>query len=168
MTGEKHRLLPPVQSSSAFRVLLFFRRRRLAKRDASRTASREVQSKHLAWSPDDKYVVGSYRDWDDVRLGVFNAATGALLDDVKIDSFSQTRVDFVGFTGDQCGDACQDLVASSFIRSSFSSTRNNLNFYDVLTLDADDARCQAPVPQSDGAKALAAGLAVPALAALAL
>ena len=124
-----------------------------------------------AWSPDDKYVVGSYRDWDDVRLGVFNAATGALLDDVKIDSFSQTRVDFVGFTGDQCGDACQDLVASSFIRSSFSSTRNNLNFYDVLTLDADDARCQptpAPVPQSDGAKALAAGLAVPAFAALAL
>ena len=84
----------------------------------------------------------------------------------------QTRVDFVGFTGDQCGDACQDLVASSFIRSSFSSTRNNLNFYDVLTLDADDARCQpptpAPVPHSDGATALAAGLAVPALAALAL
>ena len=38
-------------------------------------------------------------------------------------------------------------------------------------LDADDARCQptpAPVPQSDGAKALVAGLAVPALAALAL
>ena len=71
----------------------------------------------------------------------------------------------------KCGDACQDLVASSFIRSSFSSTRNNLNFYDVLTLDADDARCQptpAPVPQSDGTKALVAGLAVPALAALAL
>jgi len=42
------------------------------------------------------------------------------------------------------------------------------------TLDADDARCQptpAPVPaphHSDGATALAAGLAVPALAALAL
>ena len=38
-------------------------------------------------------------------------------------------------------------------------------------LDADDARCQptpAPVPQSDGATALVAGLAVPALAALAL
>ena len=41
-------------------------------------------------------------------------------------------------------------------------------------LDADDARCQptpAPVPaphHSDGATALAAGLAVPALAALAL
>ena len=38
-------------------------------------------------------------------------------------------------------------------------------------LDADDARCQptpAPVPQSDGVKALVAGLAVPALAALAL
>ena len=62
-------------------------------------------------------------------------------------------------------------MASSFIRSSFSGTANNLNFYDVLTLDADDARCQptpAPVPQSDGAKALAAGLAVPVLAALAL
>ena len=59
-------------------------------------------------------------------------------------------------------------MASSFIRSSFSGTANNLNFYDVLTLDADDARCQAPAPQSDGAKALVAGLAVPALMALAL
>ena len=124
-----------------------------------------------AWSPDDQSIVGTSWDWYSTVLGVFDAATGALLDDVKIDSFSQTRVDFVGFTGDQCGDACQDLVASSFIRSSFSSTRNNLNFYDVLTLDADDARCQptpAPVPHSDGATALAAGLAVPALAALAL
>ena len=51
---------------------------------------------------------------------------------------------------------------------------NNLTHYDVVTLDADDARCQptpAPVPaphHSDGATALAAGLAVPALAALAL
>ena len=51
---------------------------------------------------------------------------------------------------------------------------NNLTHYDVVTLDASDARCQptpAPVPaphHSDGAMALAAGLAVPALAALAL
>ena len=84
----------------------------------------------------------------------------------------QTRVDFVGFTGDQCGDACQHLVVSSMVYT--PTFANNLNFYDVLTLDADDARCQptpAPVPaphHSDGATALAAGLAVPALAALAL
>ena len=73
-----------------------------------------------------------------------------------------------GFTGD-CGDACQDLVVSSTLNT--PTFANNLNFYDVVTLDADDARCQptpAPVPQSDGAKALATGLAVPALAALAL
>ena len=83
----------------------------------------------------------------------------------------QTSVDFVGFTGD-CGDACQDLVVSSTLDT--PTFANNLNFYDVVTLDADDARCQptpAPVPaphHSDGATALAAGLAVPALAALAL
>ena len=80
-------------------------------------------------------------------------------------------MDFVGFTGD-CGDACQDLVASSTLREGMFA--NNLNFYDVLTLNASDARCQrtpAPVPaphHSDGATAIAAGLAVPALAALAL
>ena len=80
-------------------------------------------------------------------------------------------MDFVGFTGD-CGDACQDLVVSSTLDT--PTFANNLNFYDVVTLDADDARCQptpAPVPaphHSDGATALAAGLAVPALAALAL
>ena len=50
---------------------------------------------------------------------------------------------------------------------------NNLNYYDILTLNASDARCQptpapVPAPHSDGATALAAGLAVPALAALAL
>ena len=51
---------------------------------------------------------------------------------------------------------------------------NNLTHYDVVTLDADDAHCQptpAPVPaphHSDGATALAAGFAVPALAALTL
>ena len=82
-----------------------------------------------------------------------------------------TALDFVGFTGD-CGDACQDLVVSSTLNT--PTFANNLNFYDVVTLDADDARCQptpAPVPaphHSDGATALAAGLAVPALAALAL
>ena len=47
---------------------------------------------------------------------------------------------------------------------------NNLNYYEILTLDASDSRCQpTPAPHhSDGATALAAGLAVPALAALAL
>ena len=118
--------------------------------------------------------VGSY--WDTTRLGIFDAATGAVLDDFSIDMGEsnvnhQTRVDFVGFAGD-CGDACQDLVVSSFIKT--PTFANNLNYYDVLTLDADDARCQptpAPVPaphHSDGATALAAGLVVPALAALAL
>ena len=85
-------------------------------------------------------------------------------------TFGQTRVDFVGFTGD-CGDACHDLVVSSELHT--PTFANNLNYYDVLTLDAGDSRCQptpAPVPahHSDGATALAAGLAVPALAALAL
>ena len=118
--------------------------------------------------------VGSY--WDTTRLGIFDAATGALLDKFSIDMDDsgvnhQTSVDFVGFTGD-CGDACQDLVVSSTLDT--PTFANNLNFYDVVTLDADDARCQptpAPVPaphHSDGATALAAGLAVPALAALAL
>ena len=90
----------------------------------------------------------------------------------------QTRVDFVEFTGD-CGDACQDLVASATLQEGEKKDEtykfaNNLTYYDVVTLDADDARCQptpAPVPaphHSDGATALAAGLAVPALAALAL
>ena len=118
--------------------------------------------------------VGSY--WDTTRLGIFDAATGALLDKFSIDMDDsgvnhQTSVDFVGFTGD-CGDACQDLVVSSTLDT--PTFANNLNFYDVVTLDADDARCQptpAPVPaphHSDGATALAAGLAVSALAALAL
>ena len=122
--------------------------------------------------------VGSY--WDTTRLGIFDAATGALLDKFSIDMDDsgvnhQTSVDFVGFTGD-CGDACQDLVASATLQEGSKKDEtymfaNNLTYYDVVTLDADDARCQptpAPVPQSDGAKALVAGLAVPALAALAL
>jgi hypothetical protein len=106
-----------------------------------------------------------------------DAATGALLDKFKIDDMEGDRygnmlLDFVGFTGDQCGDACHDLVVSSYI--SEPTFANNLTYYDVVTLDADDARCQptpAPVSaphHSDGATALAAGLAVPALAALAL
>ena len=127
-----------------------------------------------AWSPDDQFIVGSSWDWYSTVLGVFDAATGELLDKFSINMdessvIQQTRVDFVGFTGD-CGDACQDLVVSSTLNT--PTFANNLNYYDVLTLDADDARCQpTPVPaphHSDGATALAAGLAVPALAALAL
>ena len=52
--------MPPVQSSSAFRVLLFFRRRRLAKRDASRTASREVQSSTWQGQPRNRAVTRRY------------------------------------------------------------------------------------------------------------
>ena len=136
-----------------------------------------------AWSPDDQFIVGSSWDWYSTVLGVFDAATGELLDKFSINMDEsgvnhQTRVDFVGFTGD-CGNACQDLVASSTLQEGDKKDEtymfaNDLNYYDVLTLDADDARCQptpAPVPaphHSDGATALAAGLAVPALAALAL
>ena len=76
-----------------------------------------------------------------------------------------------GFAGN-CGEACHILVVSSELYT--PTFANNLKYYDVVTLDADDARCQqtpAPVPaphHSDGATALAAGLVVPALAALAL
>jgi hypothetical protein len=136
-----------------------------------------------AWSPNDQYIVGTSWDWYSTVLGVFDAATGALLDKFSINMDEsgvnhQTRVDFVGFTGD-CGDGCQDLVASATLQEGDKKDEtykfaNNLTYYDVVTLDADDARCQptpAPVPaphHSDGATALAAGLAVPALAALAL
>ncbi|CAH0366738.1 unnamed protein product [Pelagomonas calceolata] len=136
-----------------------------------------------AWSPDDQFIVGTSWDWYSTVLGVFDAATGALLDKFSINMDEsgvnhQTRVDFVGFTGD-CGDACQDLVASATLQEGDKKDEtytfaNNLTYYDVVTLDADDARCQptpAPVPaphHSDGATALAAGLAMPALAALAL
>ena len=128
-----------------------------------------------AWSPDDKQVVGSYMGLDATHLGVFDAATGALLvgRSIDMDGVFQNppSVDFVGFAGD-CGEACHILVVSSELHT--PTFANNLNYYDVVTLDANDARCQptpAPVPaphHSDGTTALAAGLAVPALAALAL
>ena len=129
-----------------------------------------------AWSPDDKYVVGSYDDWGQTRLGVFDAATGAVLVEFSIDmdvgvGFQNPPwVDFVGFAGD-CGDddtfTCHILVVSSTVDT--PTFANNLNYYDISTLDASDSRCQpTPAPHhSDGATALAAGLAVPALAALA-
>ena len=110
-------------------------------------------------------------------LGVFDAATGAVLVEFSIDmdvgvGFQNPPwVDFVGFAGD-CGDddtfTCHILVVSSTVNT--PTFANNLNYYDILTLDASDSRCQpTPAPHhSDGATALAAGLAVPALAALAL
>ena len=52
--------LPPVHSSSDFRVLLFFRRRRLAKRDASWTASREVQASTWQGQPRNRAVTRRY------------------------------------------------------------------------------------------------------------
>ena len=112
---------------------------------------------------------------DATHLGVFDAATGALLvgRTIDMDGVFQNppSVDFVGFAGD-CGEACHILVVSLELHT--PTFANNLNYYDVVTLDANDTRCQptpAPVPaphHSDGATALAAGLAVPALAALAL
>ena len=131
----------------------------------------------VAWSPDDKQVVGSYMDLDATHLGVFDAATGAVLVEFSIDMDAGAGfqnppwVDFVGFAGD-CGDddtfTCHILVVSSTVNT--PTFANNLNYYDILTLDASDSRCQpTPAPHhSDGATALSAGLALPALAALAL